>query len=349
MIRLSIIFVITASIIFTLNNKSFADTERKFLIEKSCKELFPNTFSDFFDRKECINEQMREIKKIEQEKEEKKKAEIREINARQCIAGDLTRMENLYKNIKQTIDSEFNKSAYELNNQNLNPTDLKSTLKQSWSDIQFFTKTSEDNIRENVIIFSINTICDSDFNFLINIRLNKDGFVKWFAAWVKNPPKGYNDTALENNDYLNYEKMFERANNEKKENIKKQQMQLEAIELQRKKDEEKYNKLASPNNPGYLIDKNNNCRVWDPNPKKDETVKWEGSCKNGLADGEGTVTWQYIENGKQTTHIVKGYYKSGDVNEADIIIYNDNTIIKSHIKDNKTNGNLQLKKIINSS
>jgi hypothetical protein len=33
------------------------------------------------------------------------------------------------------------------------------------------------------------------------------------------------------------------------------------------------------------------CRIYNPNPQPNETVKWNGECKSGYADGEGVLEW----------------------------------------------------------
>jgi len=53
----------------------------------------------------------------------------------------------------------------------------------------------------------------------------------------------------------------------------------------------------------------NGCKVANITPEKDESVSWEGNCKDGLADGEGTLTW-VRQNGKTSIYtgtMVKGY------------------------------------------
>jgi len=34
-----------------------------------------------------------------------------------------------------------------------------------------------------------------------------------------------------------------------------------------------------------------NCNVWNPSPIPNETVEWQGKCKDGYAHGLGTVQW----------------------------------------------------------
>jgi hypothetical protein len=42
---------------------------------------------------------------------------------------------------------------------------------------------------------------------------------------------------------------------------------------------------------GWMEDAASRCRVWNPHPQPNESVKWAGACENGLAHGRGTVQW----------------------------------------------------------
>jgi hypothetical protein len=41
----------------------------------------------------------------------------------------------------------------------------------------------------------------------------------------------------------------------------------------------------------WLADAGTGCRIWNPNPQPNESVKWSGPCENGLAHGRGVVQW----------------------------------------------------------
>jgi MORN repeat len=45
----------------------------------------------------------------------------------------------------------------------------------------------------------------------------------------------------------------------------------------------------------WAIDTTTTCRVWNPHPQLNETIKWSGACVNGFAQGLGSVRW--IRNG----------------------------------------------------
>jgi hypothetical protein len=42
---------------------------------------------------------------------------------------------------------------------------------------------------------------------------------------------------------------------------------------------------------GWIADPDNSCRVWNPHPQVGETIKWSGSCVDGLAQGRGSLQW----------------------------------------------------------
>jgi hypothetical protein len=53
---------------------------------------------------------------------------------------------------------------------------------------------------------------------------------------------------------------------------------------------------AQPARTGtFSTDAATGCRAWNPNPQPNETIRWEGSCVNGLAQGKGKLQW--LHNG----------------------------------------------------
>src|SRR5690349_22954273 len=43
--------------------------------------------------------------------------------------------------------------------------------------------------------------------------------------------------------------------------------------------------------PGWISDARTGCRLWNPDPKPQNTITWSGGCRNGLAQGQGTAQW----------------------------------------------------------
>lgn len=60
----------------------------------------------------------------------------------------------------------------------------------------------------------------------------------------------------------------------------------------------------------FVLDSASNCKIWNPKPVQDETVKWSGACVDGYASGGGTVEW-FVKGLLQSE--VAGFYKKGEV------------------------------------
>jgi len=50
------------------------------------------------------------------------------------------------------------------------------------------------------------------------------------------------------------------------------------------------------------------CKVWNPHPASGETTRWTGGCKDGFADGMGTLEWQ---RGAKTLERDEGQWRGG--------------------------------------
>jgi hypothetical protein len=46
----------------------------------------------------------------------------------------------------------------------------------------------------------------------------------------------------------------------------------------------------------WIADAKTGCKVWNPNPAPGEAINWDGPCKDGFADGKGSLTW--LKGGK---------------------------------------------------
>jgi hypothetical protein len=42
---------------------------------------------------------------------------------------------------------------------------------------------------------------------------------------------------------------------------------------------------------GWILDTGAGCKVWNPHPQANETMRWSGACVNGLAQGRGAAQW----------------------------------------------------------
>jgi MORN repeat len=42
---------------------------------------------------------------------------------------------------------------------------------------------------------------------------------------------------------------------------------------------------------GWTLDTAQGCKVWNPHPQPNETIRWSGACANGFAHGRGAAQW----------------------------------------------------------
>ena len=47
---------------------------------------------------------------------------------------------------------------------------------------------------------------------------------------------------------------------------------------------------------GFVADPESGCKVFNPHPQSNESVKWSGGCVDGLAQGPGSLQW--FDNGR---------------------------------------------------
>jgi len=57
--------------------------------------------------------------------------------------------------------------------------------------------------------------------------------------------------------------------------------------------------IAGIDRPGWTVDAESGCWVWNPNPQQEETVRWTGACPEGPAQGEGVLGWNYKRDGRE--------------------------------------------------
>jgi MORN repeat len=41
----------------------------------------------------------------------------------------------------------------------------------------------------------------------------------------------------------------------------------------------------------WILDTGGGCKVWNPHPQPNETIRWTGACPNGMAQGHGAAQW----------------------------------------------------------
>ena len=66
---------------------------------------------------------------------------------------------------------------------------------------------------------------------------------------------------------------------------------------------------AAAAEPGWIADPGTGCKLWNPNPQPDESIHWTGSCRDGLADGQGVLSWYGKDKSKEVEREAGGFRK----------------------------------------
>lgn len=57
--------------------------------------------------------------------------------------------------------------------------------------------------------------------------------------------------------------------------------------------------LAAPGKPGWALDREDGCRIWNAEPQPAQEVAWKGPCPNGIARGRGELMWKWGSKSSQ--------------------------------------------------
>jgi hypothetical protein len=90
---------------------------------------------------------------------------------------------------------------------------------------------------------------------------------------------------------------------------------------------------------GWITDVRTGCRVWDASPNPNETITWSGPCKNGIAQGWGTVQW--VQNGEPAERD-EGEWHDGKLNGRGTAVFPNGNRYEGEWRDGKPNGFGQL-------
>lgn len=99
-----------------------------------------------------------------------------------------------------------------------------------------------------------------------------------------------------------------------------------------KVDSVKVNATGSAN---WIADPDSGCKVYNPNPQPNEKIKWTGGCKDGIAEGSGTLTW--FENGKEQS-AYNGHLQSGKYEGHVVRTSPDGSRYEGEFKNGTSNG-----------
>lgn len=71
----------------------------------------------------------------------------------------------------------------------------------------------------------------------------------------------------------------------------KERTKIVALVLAAETDPKALERYFAPNGIPAFIATADGCKAFNPNPKSDETILWNGDCTNGFISGPGTLTW----------------------------------------------------------
>jgi hypothetical protein len=167
-IRRRFAFIVTVYLLAFFGTLSSSHARIEY--DKQCYADFPKWFQ-YFERRSCVRE-------LETTDFDEKEKILREKNARICIAKDLSRMEEIAAKIKNQLTEEMTFEQAQKKLVEILETKLE-------------VRPSEGNIKIPVAIANVNTKCNSEFHFLINVRSSLSGKIDFLSVWSKSPPKGY--------------------------------------------------------------------------------------------------------------------------------------------------------------
>ena len=93
-------------------------------------------------------------------------------------------------------------------------------------------------------------------------------------------------------------------------------------------------KNATPQG-NWIADVKTGCKVWNPAPAQDESIKWSGDCKNGKAVGKGSLEW--YKNG-ELQNTITGVLEDGRCAQDCSAITKDGGSYVGEMKDNMPHG-----------
>lgn len=92
----------------------------------------------------------------------------------------------------------------------------------------------------------------------------------------------------------------------------------------------------------FIKDKKTGCKVYNPHPVDDESVNWVGGCKDGFANGYGTLEW-YVKDKKGSVYI--GNLQNGVFEGKGVLRYpNGTTTYEGDFRNGRRHGIGTLKK-----
>ncbi len=85
----------------------------------------------------------------------------------------------------------------------------------------------------------------------------------------------------------------------------------------------------------WITDPKAGCAVWNPAPVEGETITYEGTCKDGLANGAGRLRWY---RGGKLNSIYKGDYRAGRMHGHGVFLFPDGSQYKGAFRNGHRHG-----------
>jgi hypothetical protein len=177
-------------------------------VEHYCTVTYPSIMQ-YFAWKDCVKVETAKEAEQELRRQEQEREAQRLEAALPCLAKDLPRMETLATAAKSMIHANTSLESAQAALAELTSADGTIVI-------------PKDNIRDRVLVTSINTKCDSTFHFLINVREGADKKLRWFRVGAENAPPGY-----QNGPHYEFGNEFEDEREQQRRNMQAARSQEE--------------------------------------------------------------------------------------------------------------------------
>ncbi|MBS7810700.1 MORN repeat-containing protein [Roseococcus pinisoli] len=96
--------------------------------------------------------------------------------------------------------------------------------------------------------------------------------------------------------------------------------------------------IAAVGKPGWTVDAENGCWVWNPNPQQEETVRWTGPCPEGPSQGEGVLAWRYVREGQPGDERYVGTMARGRMHGIGTYLESTGEVYQGEFQDGREQG-----------
>lgn len=85
----------------------------------------------------------------------------------------------------------------------------------------------------------------------------------------------------------------------------------------------------------WIADQHTGCRLWNTFPREGDTVRWDGQCVNGYANGYGRARWSAF--GREY-EVDEGEFRAGKLNGYAVITAGRDSRFEGEFRDNRPDG-----------